>query len=61
MKAWWAYWLTLLVGAAFWVVAVVTLGRDDLATALHEPVWAAILVAPIFVAGLKPRPIPREP
>ena len=27
-------------------------GRDGLKVALHEPVWAGILVAPVFLAGL---------
>lgn len=34
MKAWWAYWLTLAVGAAIWVGVAVIPGRDGIKTAL---------------------------
>ena len=52
MRAWWTYWITLLVGGAAWITAVIALGRDGLRTALTQPAWAAVLIAPIFLAGL---------
>lgn len=52
MKAWWAYWLTLAIGAALWIGALVVGGRDGIRTALGQPLWAVILLAPIFIAGL---------
>ena len=51
MKAWWAYWLTLAVGAVLWIGVAVIAGRDGIRTALSQPVSAAILLAPIFLAG----------
>lgn len=52
MKAWWSYWLTLIVGAALWIGVAVAGGREGIRTALGQPIWAAILLAPIFLAGL---------
>ena len=52
MKAWWAYWLTLAIGAALWIGALVVGGRDGIKTALGQPLWAVVLLAPIFIAGL---------
>jgi hypothetical protein len=52
VKAWWAYWLTLAVGAVVWIGVVVAAGREGLKTALDQPLWATILLAPIFLAGL---------
>ena len=52
MKAWWAYWLTLAVGAVIWIGVAVFGGREGIRTALGQPIWAVILLAPIFLAGL---------
>jgi hypothetical protein len=52
VKAWWSYWLTLVVGAVLWIGVAVVTGRDGIRTALGQPIWAAILIAPIFLAGL---------
>ena len=52
MKAWWAYWLTLAFGAVLWIGVAVAAGREGIRTALGQPIWAAILIAPIFLAGL---------
>ena len=52
MKAWWAYGLTLAVGAVLWIGVAVIAGRHGIMTALGQPIWAAILLAPIFLAGL---------
>ena len=52
MKAWWAYWLTLAVGAVLWIGVAVIAGRDGIRSALGQPISAAILLAPIFLAGL---------
>ena len=52
MKAWWSYWLTLVVGAVLWIGIALVAGRDGIRTALGQPIWAAILLAPIFLAGL---------
>jgi hypothetical protein len=52
VKAWWSYWLTLFVGAALWIGVAVVGGREGIRTALTEPIPAAILLAPIFLAGL---------
>ena len=51
MKAWRADWLTVAVAAALWIGALVVGGRDGIRTALGQPVWAVILLAPIFIAG----------
>ena len=52
MKAWWAYWLTLAIGAALWIGALVVGGRGGISMALGQPLWAVVLLAPIFIAGL---------
>ncbi len=52
MRAWWSYWLTLAVGAALWLGVAVVGGREGIKTALSQPLSAAILLAPIFLAGL---------
>ena len=52
MRAWWAYWLTLIFGSLAWVGVVIAVGREGLKTALGQPLWATILIAPIFLAGL---------
>ena len=52
MKAWWSYWLTLVVGSMLWIGVAVVAGREGIRTALGQPIWAAILLAPIFLAGL---------
>ena len=52
MRAWWAYWLTLIVGASIWIGLAIAVGRVGVKTALDQPVWATILIAPIFLAGL---------
>jgi hypothetical protein len=52
VKAWWSYWLTLVFGAVLWIGVAVVAGREGIRTALGQPIWAAILLAPIFPAGL---------
>jgi hypothetical protein len=52
VKAWWSYWLTLAVGAVLWIGVAVVGGREGMTTALSRPLWAVILLAPIFLAGL---------
>ena len=52
MKAWWAYWLIVAIGALLWIAFAVVGGREGIRTALGQPIWAAILLAPIFLAGL---------
>jgi hypothetical protein len=52
VRAWWVYWLTLAVGAALWLGVAVVGGREGIRSALGQPIWAAILLAPIFLAGL---------
>jgi hypothetical protein len=52
VKAWWAYWLTLAVGALLWIGVAVVGGREGIRTAVGQPIWGAILIAPIFLAGL---------
>jgi hypothetical protein len=52
VKAWWAYWLTLAAGATLWVGVTVIAGREGIRSALGQPIWAVILLGPIFLAGL---------
>jgi hypothetical protein len=52
VRAWWAYRLTLIFGSLAWVGVVIAVGREGLETALGQPLWATILIAPIFLAGL---------
>ena len=52
MKAWWTYWLTLAVGATVWIGVEVVGGRDGVRSALAQPIWAIVLLAPVFLAGL---------
>lgn len=52
MKAWRTYWLTLAVGAVLWIGIALVAGRDGVRTAPGQPITAAILLAPIFLAGL---------
>ena len=52
MKAWWSYWLTLAIGAVLWLGVSVIAGREGIRNALGQPITAAILLAPIFLAGL---------
>ena len=35
-----------------WIGVAVFAGREGIRTALGQPIWAAILLAPIFLAGL---------
>ena len=51
MKAWWAYWLTVAVGTVLWIGVAIVGGREGTKTVLGQPIWAAILLAPIFLAG----------
>jgi hypothetical protein len=44
--------MTLAVGAALWLGVAVVGGRDGIRSALGQPIWAAVLLAPIFLAGL---------
>ncbi len=52
MRAWWSHWLTLTVGAVLWIGVAVVGGREGIRTALDQSIWAAILLAPIFLTGL---------
>jgi hypothetical protein len=52
VKAWWSYCLALAVGAVLWIGVAVAGGPEGVRTALTEPIPAAILLAPIFLAGL---------
>jgi hypothetical protein len=52
VRAWWAYWLTLICGCLTWVGVAIATSREGLKTALGHPLWATILIAPIFLAGL---------
>jgi hypothetical protein len=61
VTAWWAYWLTVAVGTVLWIGVAVVGGREGNKTVLGQPIWAAILLAPIFLAGLKPRRLPPIP
>ena len=51
MKAWWSYWLTLVVGAVLWIGIALVAGREGIKTALGQPISAAILLAPISSRG----------
>ena len=52
MKAWWAYWLTLVFGAVLSMGVAVAAGREGINAALDQPILATALIAPIFLAGL---------
>jgi hypothetical protein len=52
VKAWWGYWLTIGVGEALWIGVAVVGGREGIRAALGQPIWAVLLLAPIFLAGL---------
>ena len=52
MRAWWAYWLTLALGAVLWIGVAVAAGSEGIRTALGQPIWATILIVPIFLAGI---------
>jgi len=52
VKAWWSYWLTLVFGAVLWIGVAVVAGREGIRTTLGQPIGAAILIAPIVLAGL---------
>jgi hypothetical protein len=52
MRAWWTYWLSIGVAAILWLGAIVLGGRQGLRTLLDQPVWLAILLLPLIVAGV---------
>jgi hypothetical protein len=52
VRAWWAYWLTFGVGVTVWITATLVAGRGGLNGLLQDPLWLAVLVAPIAAAGL---------
>jgi hypothetical protein len=51
VRAWWAYWLTLAVGAALWIGVAVATPGGTMRDALHHPVWLFVLLAPLVAAG----------
>jgi uncharacterized membrane protein len=44
--------VTLAAGAALWIGVAIVGRREGIRTALRQPIWAVILLAPIFLAGL---------
>jgi hypothetical protein len=52
MRAWWAYWLTIGVAAVLWIGLPLVAGEDGFRSLLDQPIWLAILVLPLALAGL---------
>lgn len=52
MRAWWAYWLTLIAGAVLWTAAAVVAPHGAFGSILREPVWLVLLLAPLLAAGV---------
>lgn len=52
MRAWWVYWLCVAFAAVLWIAVPLLIGGAALRSLLADPVWLAIFVAPLVVAGL---------
>ena len=52
MRAWWAYWVTIGIAAASWIVVPLAAGREGFRTILGQPLWLSILLAPLVAAGI---------
>jgi hypothetical protein len=52
MRAWYVYWISIAVAAVLWIGVPLLAGRDGLAALLAQPLWLAILLAPLVVAGV---------
>jgi hypothetical protein len=52
MRAWWIYWLTIGAAAVLWIGAALIAGRDGLRALLDQPLWLAILLFPLVLAGV---------
>jgi hypothetical protein len=52
MRAWWVYWLSIVIAAVLWIGAPVVAGRDGFRSFLTQPLGLAILVGPLVAAGV---------
>ena len=52
VRAWWTYWLSIGVAAILWLGAIVLGGRQGLRTLSAQPIWLAVLLLPLIVAGV---------
>jgi hypothetical protein len=52
VRAWWIYWLSVAVGAVLWIGAPLVLRGSAFRSMLADPIWLAIFIAPLVVAGL---------
>jgi hypothetical protein len=51
MRAWYVYWISIAIAAVLWIGVPLLAGRDGLATLLAQPVWLAVMLVPLVVAG----------
>jgi hypothetical protein len=52
VRAWWVYWISVAVAAVLWIGAPLALGGTAFRALITEPVWLAIFVIPLVIAGL---------
>jgi hypothetical protein len=52
MRAWYVYWISVAVAAVLWIGVPLLTGRAGLGTLFTQPVWLAVMLAPLVVAGV---------
>jgi hypothetical protein len=52
MRAWWVYWGSIALALALWTGASIVAGPGGLREVVSQPVWLAILLLPLGVAGV---------
>ena len=52
MRAWRVYWISIAVAAVLWIGVPVIAGSGGVRDLLAQPVWLAILLLPLVVAGV---------
>ena len=52
MRAWWSYWLTVVVGAVLWIGVAIADRGGGLRAPLQQPLWLILLLTPLVAAGV---------
>jgi hypothetical protein len=52
MRAWWVYWISIVIAAAAWIATPLILGRNGFRELMARPAWLVALVGPLVVAGV---------
>ena len=52
MRAWWLFWISIVVAAILWIGVPLALGGPRFRELMSEPVGLVMLVLPLVVAGV---------